>query len=95
MIAEVTATTPYNDSPGLIASAADSTVVASRQVVALNWHGRDHPAVWLALITSDVSRCSISCISSSCTVVRRRVRGYFDLRNGALRTAAHALRPIS
>ena len=34
--AEVTATTPHNDSAGLTATAAHGKVVASRQVAALN-----------------------------------------------------------
>jgi hypothetical protein len=36
MTAEVTATTPYNDSLGLTAAAAHSKVAASRQAAALN-----------------------------------------------------------
>jgi hypothetical protein len=34
--AEVTATTPHNDSPGLTAATAHSKLVASHQVAALN-----------------------------------------------------------
>jgi hypothetical protein len=42
MTAEVTATTPHNDSPELTSSVIHSKVLASHQSAALNWHGRGH-----------------------------------------------------